>query len=88
VTLTWLTGTAGSQARIYREAQSTWTADVPYCPVPTGIAVSPGDATVRRLAEREHNVVHFQEFDRGGHFDALEVPELVIGDLRQFFEAL
>lgn len=88
VTLTWLTGTAGSQARIYREAQSTWTAKVPYCPVPTGIAVFPGDVTVRRLAEREHNVVHFREFDRGGHFAALEVPDVVIGDLQDFFGKL
>jgi hypothetical protein len=44
--------------------------------------------TVRRLAEREHHVVHFREFDRGGHFAALEVPEVVIGDLQQFFEGL
>jgi len=28
---------------------------------------------------------HYSEFDRGGHFAALEVPELVAGDLRDFF---
>jgi len=88
VTLTWLTRTAGSQARIYREAQASWGAEVKYSPVPTGLAVFPGDTTVRKLAEREHNVVHFKEFDRGGHFAALEVPDLVIGDLQDFFTQL
>jgi pimeloyl-ACP methyl ester carboxylesterase len=88
VTLTWLTGTAGSQARLYREAHSSWSAEVAYSPVPTGLAVFPGDTTVRGLAAREHNVLHFQEFDRGGHFAALEVPELVIEDLQAFFKQL
>ncbi|MFB6721253.1 epoxide hydrolase family protein [Kribbella sp. NPDC056345] len=87
VTLTWFTGTAGSSGRIYREAANTWAADVPFCPVPTGLAVFPGDPTVRRLAEREFNVVHYQEFDRGGHFGALEVPDLVAADLRAFFQS-
>ena len=31
------------------------------------------------------NIVHWTEFDRGGHYAALEVPELVVGDLRVFF---
>ncbi|TCO50497.1 pimeloyl-ACP methyl ester carboxylesterase [Kribbella antiqua] len=88
VTLTWLTGTAGSQARIYREAQSSWTTLTTRCDVPTGLAVFPSDSTVRRLAERELNVVHYTEFDRGGHFAALEVPELVIEDLQAFFRNL
>jgi hypothetical protein len=29
--------------------------------------------------------VHWSEFDRGGHFAVLEVPDLVVGDLRSFF---
>jgi pimeloyl-ACP methyl ester carboxylesterase len=88
VTLTWLTRTAGSSGRIYREAQDSWTTEVEYCPVPTGLAVFPGDTTVRKLGERELNVVHHTEFDRGGHFAALEAPDLVIEDLRTFFTKL
>jgi pimeloyl-ACP methyl ester carboxylesterase len=88
VTLTWLTGTAGSQARLYRESQSSWGAEVTWCPVPTGLAVFPNDSTVRKLVEREFNVVHYTEFDRGGHFAALEAPELVIGELQSFFGKL
>jgi hypothetical protein len=42
--------------------------------------------TIRPLAERDNdNLVHWSEFDRGGHYAALEVPELVVGDLRVFF---
>jgi epoxide hydrolase len=88
VTLTWLTRTAGSQARLYREAAAAWGAQVSHCPVPTGLAVFPNDSTVRRLVEREFDVVHYTEFDRGGHFAALEVPGLVIEDLRAFFGKL
>jgi pimeloyl-ACP methyl ester carboxylesterase len=56
---------------------------------PTGVLVSLGsDVAIRRFAEREHNVVHWSEFDRGGHFFALEQPELFVGDVRKFFGAL
>jgi pimeloyl-ACP methyl ester carboxylesterase len=40
---------------------------------------------VRRLAERSENIVHWTEFDRGGHFAAMEQPELLVGDVREFF---
>ena len=83
-----MTRTGGSSGRIYREAQSSWTAEVEYCAVPTGLAVFPGDSSVRKLVERELNVVHYNEFDRGGHFAALEAPDLVIGDLQDFFSKL
>ncbi|GAA2824840.1 epoxide hydrolase family protein [Kribbella solani] len=88
VTQTWLTGTAGSSGRIYREALASWGAPTPHCPVPTGLAVFPTDSTVRRLVDREFNVVHYTEFDRGGHFAALEVPALVAEDLLNFFRKL
>jgi pimeloyl-ACP methyl ester carboxylesterase len=87
VTVYWLTGTAGSSARLYKEtANDLGRANEP-SPVPTGVAVFPGEpfAPIRRLAEREHNIVHWSEFDRGGHFPAMEVPDLLVGDLRAFF---
>jgi epoxide hydrolase len=51
------------------------------------VAVSPEEiaAPVRRLAEQSNNVVHWSEFDRGGHFAAMEEPDLLIGDVREFF---
>jgi pimeloyl-ACP methyl ester carboxylesterase len=56
--------------------------------VPSGVAVFPGDPGVRRIAERDHHVVHWSEFDQGGHFPAMEVPDLLVGDVRRFFRAL
>jgi pimeloyl-ACP methyl ester carboxylesterase len=57
----------------------------PRSPVPTGVAVFPNDTTIRPLAERDHNVVHWSEFSRGGHFAALEAPDLLASDVREFF---
>lgn len=87
VTAYWLTGTAGSSARLYKEtANDLGRANEPST-VPTGVAVFPGEPSlpVRRLAERIHDIVHWSEFDRGGHFPAMEVPDLLVGDLREFF---
>jgi epoxide hydrolase len=57
--------------------------------VPTGVLVSLGsDVAIRRFAERDHHVVHWSELDRGGHFFALEQPELFVADLREFFGGL
>jgi epoxide hydrolase len=85
VTLYWLTRTAGSSARLYKEAAASWGREVERSTVPTGVAVFPGDSTIRRFVEREHNVTHWSEFDRGGHFAALHVPDLLLGDIRDFF---
>jgi pimeloyl-ACP methyl ester carboxylesterase len=32
--------------------------------------------------------VHWKEFERGGHFPAMEIPDLVVNDLREFFRTL
>jgi len=56
--------------------------------VPTGVALFPGDSSIRRFAEREHTIVHWTEFDRGGHFAAMEVPDLLVGNVREFFRRL
>jgi epoxide hydrolase len=56
--------------------------------VPTGVAVftnGPTKVAIRRFAERENTVVHWSEFDRGGHFATLEAPDLLVGDMREFF---
>lgn len=88
VSVYWLTGTAGSAARIYYEDARTWGQASPRSQVPTGVAVFPNDITLRPLAERDHNVVHWSEFSRGGHFAALEAPDLLVDDVRKFFRPL
>ncbi|MEU7989102.1 epoxide hydrolase family protein [Streptosporangium canum] len=85
VSIYWFTGTAASAARLYKEGQKGWGAAAEYSALPHGAAVFPGDAGVRRIAEREHNVVHWSEFDRGGHFAAMEAPDLLVEDVRAFF---
>lgn len=53
----------------------------------TGVAVFKDDfQTIRVFAERDNdNIVHWSRFDEGGHFAALERPDLVAGDIRAFF---
>jgi epoxide hydrolase len=91
VNLYWFTATAGSSANYYYEVAHDPTLWQPRerGTVPTGVAVSlTQDVAVRRLAERDHNVVHWSEFDRGGHFAAMENPEFLVGDVRAFFRTL
>jgi epoxide hydrolase len=93
VSLYWFTATAGSSARIYYEAAHGGVgvagADEPSV-TPTGVAVFPHEIAppVRRIAERSNAIIHWSEFDRGGHFAAMEVPDLLVGDLRAFFRQL
>ena len=93
VSLYWFTATAGSAARIYYETAhgpGGWGAATEPSKVPTGVAVLPHDLSlpVRRIAERANNIVHWSRFDRGGHFAALEVPDLLTDDIRSMFRAL
>jgi pimeloyl-ACP methyl ester carboxylesterase len=91
VSLYWFTGTAGSSARLYFETgRSGWFTRVVPSTVPTGVAVFPEELSppIRRLAEQANHVVHWSEFDRGGHFAAMEEPDLLVGDVRAFFRAL
>lgn len=58
-------------------------------PVPVGMALFPANnPPPREVAERYLNIVHWSELPRGGHFAALEVPELLAADLCSFFGSL
>jgi epoxide hydrolase len=88
VSIYWLTNTATSAGRLYKEAAAFWTTQAKRSDVPTGVAVFAGDPSVRRFAERDHNVVHWSEFGSGGHFAAMETPDLLTADVREFFRPL
>ncbi|HWF81098.1 MAG TPA: epoxide hydrolase [Streptosporangiaceae bacterium] len=91
VSIYWLTATAGSSARLYYETAHTGGWGTPATSsVPTGIAVFPREIAppIRRFAEQSNNIVHWTEFDRGGHFAAMEQPGLLTGDIRDFFRQL
>lgn len=85
VMLYWLTGTAGSSARTYYENMHSGAWGQKPGTTPTGVAVFAEDIAIRRYGERGNNIVHWSEFDRGGHFAAMEVPDLFVGDVREFF---
>ena len=83
----WFTQTAASSARIYREAADAFKPQAP-SGVPTGVAVFPGDSAIRQFAEASHTIVHWSEFRRGGHYAAVQAPDLLVEDIRAFFKPL
>jgi epoxide hydrolase len=89
VMLYWLTGTGGSAARFYYEDAHATHPTEPTT-VPIGLAAFGGDFSgIRRFAERDHhNIVRWTTFDHGGHFAAHKVPDLLVGDIRDFFRSL
>ena len=88
VSVYWFTGTAGSAANVtYYESMHS--GDWPYLSgVPTGVAVFAEDIAIRRYAEQANNIVHWSDFETGGHFAALETPDLLVQDVRAFFAPL
>ncbi|MFF1902846.1 epoxide hydrolase family protein [Kitasatospora sp. NPDC058218] len=89
VSIFWLTGTAGSAARIYLEmAPEAWGARPEQGPVPTGVAVFSGDRAIRSLAERSNRVTRWSEYANGGHFASLQAPDELVEDVRAFFRPL
>jgi epoxide hydrolase len=92
VSVYWFTGTANSSARLYYEfghSGAGW-GKVEPSTMPTGVAVFPREImpSIRRFAERSNNIVHWTDFDRGGHFAAMEEPDLLVGDIRECFRGL
>ena len=88
VSIYWFTQTAGSAANVtYYESMHSGDWPTP-SPVPTGVAVFAEDIAIRRYAEQANNIVHWSDFDTGGHFAALETPGLLAQDIRAFFASL
>lgn len=88
VMLYWLTGTGASSAHLYYENMHSGSWHAEPATTPTGVAVFAEDIAIRRYAEYGNNVVHWSDFDRGGHFAAMEAPDLLIDDVRTFFGRL
>ena len=86
VSLYWLTNTSATAVRYHYEQQHD-SAEPVVSQGRIGVAVFKDDfQTIRAFAERDNaNIQHWSEFERGGHFAALEVPEDVVADLRAFF---
>ena len=88
VTLYWLTGSIGTSMRLYREgrAQRLVFGEGARVAVPCAVARFPKEEPMppRDWAERAYDVVRWTEMPRGGHFAAMEEPELLADDVREF----
>jgi len=86
VMIYWLTATAGSAAYVGYAQESAWGATKEPSGVPTGVIMFAHDVGVRRYAETENTITRWTDVtDRGGHFAALEEPQLLTDDVRAFF---
>ncbi|WP_109506972.1 epoxide hydrolase family protein [Nocardioides speluncae] len=54
---------------------------------PTGVAVFAADMSVRRDVDPYGAYTSWNEYEAGGHFPAMEVPELLVDDIRTFFRS-
>ena len=96
ITIYWVTNTMPSSVRIYFESQHNQARPpsmTPFTgsnkPAPMGFALFPKEINVPPRAWVERNVgsslIHWTEMPRGGHFAALEAPDLLANDVREFF---
>jgi pimeloyl-ACP methyl ester carboxylesterase len=95
ITLYWLTSTAASAARLYWETGKSTKAAIkqppPHVMLPVGYTVFPGElfqAPRHWVKSAYHNLIYFNEVDKGGHFAAWEEPELFSEELRAAFRSL
>jgi pimeloyl-ACP methyl ester carboxylesterase len=91
ITIYWATETINSSCRYYYEALHNPPQNAGQrVEAPTGVAIFPKDLVTapREYAERFFNIQRWTEKPRGGHFAALEEPELLAADLRDFFRPL
>ncbi len=88
ISIYWFTQTITSSTRIYYEnSQNPSQNTIGYIDVPTGAAIFPAEIfiTPRAWAAEAYDLRHWTVMQEGGHFAALEQPDLLVEDLRDFF---
>ena len=93
VSIYWFTGTINTSFHRYYEISHDPEFQLQErIETPLGFAIFPGEIGIgqapRSWVERACNLAHWSEFDRGGHFAALEEPGLLAQDIRDFFRPL
>lgn len=85
----WAPNSAGSSAQMYYETRRDHSPTA-HSEVPLGIASFAKEIirSRREWAAPRYNIVRWTEFERGGHFAAMEQPEALLGDIRAFFRTL
>jgi pimeloyl-ACP methyl ester carboxylesterase len=90
ITLTWLTNTGISSARLYHESAYGFF-DAKGVSVPAAVTVFPKELyqAPRSWAQRAYpNLIYYNEVDRGGHFAAWQEPQLFSEEVRAAFRSL
>ena len=90
VTLTWMTNTGISSARLYRESQLGFF-DAKGVSVPAAVSVFPREIyqAPRSWAEKAYpKLMYFNEVDRGNHFAAWQEPQLFSEEVRAGFRSV
>jgi hypothetical protein len=85
ISLYWFTGSGASAADFLStnlHAQRDWGRP---SLAPMGMAVFSAKSAAREMQDPEHQLPHWSELPTGGHFPAMEAPELLVDDLRKFF---
>ena len=95
ITLYWLTRSGASTSRLYWENSRSVTAAIkqppPHVSLPVAFTVFPGEifqAPRHWVKSVYHNLIYFNEVDKGGHFAAWEEPELFASEMRAAFRSL
>lgn len=89
IALYWLTGTIGSSSALYREAVRD-PAPERFVTVPTAVLHLAAETVIapRAWAERHYHIVRWSRHERGGHYAAIEVPDIFVEDVRSFTRML
>ena len=90
IMLYWLPNAATSSARLYWESLANGFI-AREIEMPIGVSIFPKEMlrASRRWAEiYYHNIIHWNELDRGGHFAAFEQPKLFVSELRNCFRVI
>jgi pimeloyl-ACP methyl ester carboxylesterase len=91
ITLTWLTNTALSGARLYWEYWGKGYFNVKGVSIPVAVSVFPDELypAPRSWAERAYpKLIHYNQLEKGGHFAAWEQPQLFSEEVRAGFRSL
>jgi pimeloyl-ACP methyl ester carboxylesterase len=88
ISLYWFTNSAGSSAQFYWEGAHGTTGWIAPSAVPQGWSVFNTHPLMRRVMDPQHRYAAWVEHAEGGHFPAMEEPELLVADIRSFFRGL
>jgi pimeloyl-ACP methyl ester carboxylesterase len=88
ISLYWFTRAGASSAQFYYEAEHSGLDWLAPSGVPAGWAVFDSHPLMRRAMDPWNVIGHWTEFTEGGHFPAMEEPDLLVGDIRAFFRSV